>query len=75
MCGSGLLIIGCHFIVGKIKLTAFFPVRKKLPELNIIYSNNRIRQFHIEFLGCYLDPNLSGESMAMKFLQKINAKL
>ena len=47
-----------------------------MPELNIIYDNNRIKQFHIvEYLGSYLDANLSVESMAMKVLKKINAKL
>ena len=29
----------------------------------------------VEYLGCYLDPNLSGESMAMKSQRKINTKL
>ena len=49
---------------------------KNLIGLNITYDNNRIKQFHIaEYLGCYLDPNLSKESMALKSLKKINAKL
>ena len=60
----------------KIKLNAFFSVKKKLPELHITYENNRIKQFQIvEYLGCYLDANLCGESMAMKSLKKINEKL
>ena len=29
----------------------------------------------VQCLGCYLDANLSGESMAMKSLKKINTKL
>ena len=29
----------------------------------------------VEYLGCCLDANLSGKSMAMKFLRKINTKL
>ena len=29
----------------------------------------------VEYLGCCLDANLSGESMAMKYLRKINIKL
>ena len=37
---------------------------KYLPELNITYNKNRIKQFYIvEHLGCYLDANLRGESI------------
>ena len=58
----------CHFILVKLE-------GKNLSELNITYNNNRVKQFHIvEYLGFYLDPNLSGESRAMKSLKKINAK-
>ena len=49
---------------------------KNLPEFNITYNNNRIKQYRmVEYLGCCLDTNLSGESMAMKSLRKINTKL
>ena len=49
---------------------------KNLPELNLTYNNNRIKQYHmVEYLGCCLDAYLSGESMAMKSLGKINTKL
>ena len=38
--------------------------------------NNRIKQYRmVEYLDCCLDANLSGESMKMKFLRKINTKL
>ena len=58
----------------KIRLNAV--KKNKLPELHITYENNRIKQFQIvEYLGCYLDANLCGESMAMKSLKKINEKL
>ena len=70
---NGLMIISCQFILMKIKLNAFFLVRKKTCQTK--ESNGR-KQIHIvEYLGCYLDANLSGESMAMKSLKKINAKL
>ena len=47
-----------------------------LPELNITYNNNRIKQFHIvEYLGCYLEVSLGGEGLAIKSLKKISAKL
>ena len=29
----------------------------------------------VEYLGCYLDSDLSGESMAHRVLKKINTKL
>ena len=32
----------------------------------IKYDNNKIQQFHtVEYLVCYLDANLKGESMTM----------
>ena len=49
---------------------------KNLPELNITYNSNRIKQDRmVEYLGCYLDANLSGEPILMKYLRKINRKL
>ena len=46
---------------------------KILPELNITYDNNKINI--VQYLRCYMDANLSGESMTMKSLKKISAKL
>ena len=67
--------LSIHF--GEDKITCIlFSKYKNLPELNIIFDNNRIKQFHIaEYNGCYLDANLSGESTAMKSLKKTNGKL
>ena len=49
---------------------------KNLLEVNITYNNNGIKQHRmVEYLGCCLDANLSGELMAMKSLRKINTKL
>ena len=49
---------------------------KNLPELNITYNNKRIKQYRMaEYLGCCRDANLSGKSIAMKSLRKINTKL
>ena len=49
---------------------------KNLPELNITYNNDRIKQYRmVECLGCCLDANLSGESMTMKSFRKTNTKL
>ena len=53
-----------------------FQYRKNLPELNITFDNNRIKQFHmVEHLNCYLGTNLSGESIVMKSVKMINTKL
>ena len=67
--------LSLHFGEDKTKCI-LFSKKTNLLGLNITYKNNRIKQFNIvEYLGCYLDANLSGESMAMKSLKKINAKL
>ena len=56
----------------KIKIKAFFSVGKNLLELNITYSNDRVKQFHVvEYLGFYLEANLGEESMTRKSLKKI----
>ena len=67
--------LSIHF--GEDKITCILLSKyKNLPELNIIFDNNRIKQFHIaEYHGCYLDANLSGEYTTMKSLKKTNAKL
>ena len=68
----------CQFIMVKIKPNAFLSVREKiLSELNIItYDTSRIKQFRIvESQGCYMGAYVSGESMTMKALKKINAIL
>ena len=52
-----------------------FQWEKTLLELNLAYDNNR-KKFHIlEYLGSYLNANLSWEPIAMKYLREINAKL
>ena len=49
---------------------------QNLPQLNITYNFNRVKQFYVEeCLGSYLVANLSGESMGMKTFKKINRKL
>ena len=54
---------------------SFFSVRKKTC-WSLTFDNNRIKQFDIvEYLGYYRDTNLSGESMTIKSLKNINAKL
>ena len=49
---------------------------KKENKLNISYKNIEIKQYSkVCYLGCILDETLSGESMALKVISKINAKL
>ena len=39
------------------------------------YGNHNIKQCRmVEYLGCHLDFNPSGESIAMKVLKKVSAK-
>ena len=67
--------LSIHLGEDKAKCILFSRV-KNLPELNITYNKNRIKQYRmVEYLGCCLDANLSGESMAMKSPRKINTKL
>ena len=48
---------------------------KQYPTLNITRSNNKIKQYSIiEYLGCLLDENMSGESMAKRALKKLMEK-
>ena len=62
--------LSVHFGEDKTKCI-LFGKEKNLPGLSITYDINRIKQFHIEeYLGYYLDANLSREYMAMKSLQK-----
>ena len=45
-------------------------------ELNIMYNGIEIKQYSkVTYLGCLLDETMSGESMALKTIKKINQKL
>ena len=67
--------LSIHFGEDKTKCV-LFSRKKSLPKLNISYKDNKIRQYDtVEYLGCLLDSNLNGESMATKVLKKINTKL
>ena len=54
-----------------------FSKTKRSSKLNISYRDHIFRQYHtVEYLGCHLDSNLSGESMTVNvFLRKANAKV
>ena len=49
---------------------------KRAQPLNIVYSNVKIKQYtKVTYLGCILDESLSGESIALHVLNKINSRL
>ena len=49
---------------------------KKAETLNIEYENVKIKQYRkVTYLGCILDDTLSGESMALYVINKINNRL
>ena len=67
--------LSIHF--GKYKTKCnLFSETKLSSESNITYGNHNIKLCHtVEYLGSHLDSNLSGESMATKVFEKVNAKL
>ena len=49
--------------------------KETVPTLNITRNKNKIKQYSVvEYFGCLLDENMSGESMAKRALKKINGK-
>ena len=67
-----------HFGEDKTKSILFVSKRKikKVPKLKINYKNIQIKQHSkITYLGCILDETMSGESMALKVINKINSRL
>ena len=49
---------------------------KRAEPLNIVYGNVKIKQYtKVTYLGCILDESLSGESMVLHVLNKINSRL
>ena len=49
--------------------------KETVPTLDITRNKNKIKQYSVvEYFGCLLDENMSGESMAKRALKKINGK-
>ena len=67
--------LSVHFGQDKTK-TILFGTKHKLRNaeaLNIVYNGTEIKQYEkVKYLGCILDPNLSGESMALNVIDKVN---
>ena len=67
-----------HFGEDKTKSILFAPLNKckKLRILNISYGSLKIKQYlEVIYLDCILDESLSGESMALNVVSKINRSL
>ena len=70
--------ISIHFGEEKTKSILFSSKHKvkKCKPLNIHYKKNKIKQYSkVTYLGCILDETLSGESMAIHVINKINSRL
>ena len=70
--------LSIHFGEDKTKSILFAPKSKinKIGKLNITYSNIHITQYSkVTYLGCILAESLSGESMALYVVDKINKKI
>ena len=70
--------LSIHFGEDKTKSILFAPSTKckKIRKLNISYGSLKIKQYsEVTYLGCILDESLSGESMALNVVSKINTRL
>jgi len=70
--------LSIHFGEDKTKSILFSPLNKskKVDKLNISYGDIKIKQYSkVTYLGCILDESLSGESMALNVLSKLNSRL
>ena len=70
--------LSIHFGEDKTKSILFTTKNKakRTENLNIKYNNINIKQYsRVTYLGCILDETLSGESMALHVLNKLNTKL
>ena len=70
--------LSIHFGEDKTKSRLFASKHKikKVPKLKINYKNIQIKPYSkVTYLGCILDEAMSGESMALKVIKKINSRL
>ena len=70
--------LSIHFGEDETKSILFAPLNKwkKFRKLNISYGSFKIKQYsEVTYLGCILDESLSGESMALNVVSKINTRL
>ena len=70
--------LSIHFGGDKTKSILFTSKRnlKLVEELDIRYKEIKIKQHkHVNYLGCLLDETISGETMALRVIEKINSRL
>ena len=70
--------LSIHFGEDKTKSILFSSKRKikKASPLNIQYKDIKIKQYSkVNYLGCILDETLSGESVAIHVINKVNSRL
>ena len=70
--------LNIHFGEDKTKCILFGTKQKlnKTGSLDIRYGTMQIEQYHaVTYLGCALDENISGETMSLNVIIKINYKL
>ena len=70
--------LSIHFGEDKTKSILFSSKRnlKLVEELDIRYKDIKIKQYkHVNYLECMLDESMSGETMALRVIQKINSRL
>ena len=70
--------LSIHFGEEKTKSIVFGSKRrlKNIDKLNIRRNNIKVSQQNkVTYLGCILDENMSGESMALRVLKKVNGRL
>ena len=70
--------LSIHFGEDKTKSILFSSKRnlKLVEELDIRYKDIKIKQYkHVNYLGCMLDESMSGETMALRVIEKINSRL
>ena len=68
--------LSIHFGVDKKKSILFSSKRNlKLVEAqDIRYKDIKIKQYkHVDYLGCMLDESMSGETMALRVIERINS--
>ena len=70
--------LSVHFGQEKTK-SILFGTKHKLRNaktLNIVCNGTAIKQYEkVKYLGCILDQSLSGESMALNVIDKVNSRL
>ena len=69
--------LSIHFREDKTKCILFVTKQKlnKAGSLDIRYGTMQIKHFHTAtYLGCAFDENLSGETMALKVINRINCR-